>query len=63
MEINLNREDDNTTVSSLIVIAGNNEFKISVDKFNNMVVNKIYGSGDDGCIHITPSVSNEIKIN
>jgi len=43
-----------------VVIIGDSDFRISVDKFDNLVINK-YG-GEDSSIYITPSVSNEIRI-
>ena len=45
-----------------IIIDYKTEFRISVDKFGNLEVIKVYGA-DDSSIHITPSVSNSIKIN
>lgn len=62
MKVKLDRAGATVAVNYITIIIGEQEFKISVDHFNNLVVNKTYG-GDDGSIHITPSVSNEIRIN
>lgn len=45
-----------------VIISEDTEFRISVDKFGNLEVIKVYGANDSS-IHITPSVSNSIKIN
>lgn len=50
-------------VSSVkVVLNKDEEFSISLNNFNELVINKIqFGSGD-GAITIKPSVSNEIRI-
>lgn len=44
-----------------VIIDDNTEFRISVDKFKNLEIVKVYGSADSS-IHVTPNVSNSIKI-
>ena len=42
------------------IIIGKNEFRLRETNQGELVINKY--NGDDGNIHITPSVSNEIKL-
>ena len=62
MEFKRNNEDEIHKARHITVIVDDEtEFRISVDKFNNLEIIKVYGSAD-GSIHITPNVSNSIKI-
>lgn len=61
MEFTINNEDEPKIARHITVAVGNKEFRISVDKFYNLEIVKVYGS-DDGSLHITPSVSNVILI-
>lgn len=62
MKIELGREGVQFDVKFATITIREKEFKISVDNFNNLVINKTYGTDEDGSIKITPSVSNEIRI-
>lgn len=49
-------------VRHITIYSGETEFKISVNKFGKLIINKQqYGDGESA-IQITPSVSNEIRI-
>lgn len=63
MEAKIIRDGEFIEVRNIIIKLKNNdnEFRITEDNFGNLVLNK-YG-GEDSSIHITPSVSNEIRIN
>lgn len=61
MKIAIDRNEQWIDCSKIIIKIGDNDFRISVNKFDDLIINK-YG-GVDGSIHITPSVSNEIQIN
>jgi hypothetical protein len=63
MEVKLNNTDDIITDIKIITIIVNDvEFRLSVNNFNQLVVNKQqYGEGESSIV-IMPSVSNEIRI-
>lgn len=62
MKIRIDRNGLDVIVGHVTVVIEEKQFKISVDNFDNLVINKTYGTDDDGSIKITPSVSNEIRI-
>lgn len=62
MQIQLDREVNTIEATNITIMVNDVEFRISVNKFNELVVNKTqYGEGE-GSIVIKPSVSNEIKL-
>ena len=56
-----NEEEISKARHITIIVSDDKEFRIAVDKFGNLEVIKVYGSSDSS-IHITPNVSNSIKI-
>lgn len=63
MEVKINNSDEIITDIKIITIIINDvEFRISVNNFNQLILNKQqYGEGESSII-IMPSVSNEIRI-
>lgn len=59
MKITTDRGKTFSEVPQVKIIIGEKEFRISVNKFDELVINKSY---DDSSLYITPSVSNEIRI-
>ncbi len=62
MKISLDRNQDTIEVSNVTVLVGEVGFKISVNKFDELVINKIQYHDGESSIIIKPSVSNEIRI-
>jgi len=62
MEYYVNNEDNNTEIARhLNVIIGTKKFIISINNFDELVINK-HDIEDSSSLSITPSVSNEIII-
>jgi hypothetical protein len=62
MEISIDRSDEKVEVGHITIYNGDVEYRISINKFNELQVQKQqYGEGE-GAIIIKPSVSNEIRI-
>lgn len=62
MQVSINREQDVKEVSTVTVIIADVTFRISVNKFDELVINKMqYGDGE-GAMVIKPSVGNEIRV-
>jgi hypothetical protein len=59
MQIEIN-DEVYSNIRNVTVIVGNSRFRISVDKFNELIINK--SDGDDGSMKIHPRVSNEISL-
>lgn len=62
MKIAIDRNEEWKEIRSLTIKAGDNKFTISVNKFDELVLNKSWGESGDSTIKIVPNVSNEIKI-
>lgn len=58
MKIAIDRNEEWKEVNKVKVRVGDNQFTISVNKFDN----KSWGESGDSTIKILPCVSNEIKI-
>ncbi len=62
MKISIDRNQTTMDVSNVTIIVGDVGFRITVNKFDELVVNKIQYHDGEGAIIIKPSVSNEIRI-
>ena len=62
MKISIDRNQSVTDVSNVTIIVGNAGFRITVNKFDELVVNKIQYHDGESAIIIKPSVSNEIRL-
>lgn len=62
MKISIDRNEEWKEVNKIKVQIGESQFVISVNKFDELTINKSWGFGDDSTIKIIPNVSNEIKI-
>jgi len=63
MKVSLCREadrKDEKEVSRVYILIGETEYKISEDKFRNLILNK--SNDEDSSIYVTPQYSNEIRI-
>lgn len=62
MEIQLNRNEERLNVNKVTIFVNNTEFEISVNQFNELIINKQqYDNGETNII-IRPKVSNEIGL-
>lgn len=62
MTISINNSEDTTECRHVKITIGDKQFKISQDKFDNLVVNKVTYDDSEGSISVKPSYSNEIRI-
>lgn len=62
MKISIDRNKNVADVSYVTVIVGDVEFKISVNKFDELIINKMQYKDGESAIIIKPSVSNEIRL-
>lgn len=62
MKIAIDRNEEWKEVNKVKVRVGDNQFTISVNKFDELIINKSWGYGDDSTMKILPCVSNEIKL-
>jgi hypothetical protein len=62
MKIQINKSPDREVVSKVTIIIDENvEFRISLNSFNEVVINKMDFSNGES-LTIKPSVGNEIKV-
>jgi hypothetical protein len=62
MKIQIDREKEISEINNVTVLIHDVEFRISVNQFNELIINKAqYGAGE-GSIIIKPSTSNQIYI-
>jgi len=62
MKVQINRENEVKEFNYLTVLIGDKEFRISEDKFGNLIINKQAYGTEDGAIVIRPNVQNEVRI-
>lgn len=62
MKIAIDRNEEWKEGNKIKIQAGDNQFTISVNKFDELVINKSWGESGDSTIKILPHVSNEIKL-
>jgi len=62
MKISIDRNENLTDVSNVTVFVGDVGFRISVNKFDELIINKMQYKDGESAIIIKPSVSNEIRI-
>jgi hypothetical protein len=62
MKISIDRSEIVNDVRNVTIFVNNVGFKISVNKFYELVLNKIQYQDGESSIVIKPSVSNEVRI-